>query len=797
MNIIHRICPFVTLGLFAFCRSATAQLAPEIGYVHPAGAQVGSTVDVVLGGYDWTPDMQLFVHDPRVRIELLGPPSPVLISEPPYWFGAKARGYAWPLPREFRARLTIPPEIDPGLIRWQVANANGVSPSGVIHLGSLPEVVENSPRSGPQVLPELPVVVSGQIRRIEEVDRYVIRARQTGPIMIELLARSLTSPTNQMSLHGVMQVHDDAGQLVRDCTASEGNDFITTFPAVADRKYQISLHDLDFAGDRSYVYRLMIQPGPPVLAAYPSAGKRGERRSVEFVGWGVATGAALLESVTREITFPADPTQDSFPYVLENPQGRSRPYSFVLSDLNELVGVSEISELPAAVTGNLKARFQTDSYSVPMKQGDVWQIAARSRTSGPGLDLDLTVTGPDGVELAAVDDTPGSTDPELTFTVPAEGVYRFDVSDRSSHSGNRAASYRISFERPQPTFQVAIPELLIIPLGTTAKLPVTVTRRGGFQGPIQLSLEGLPPGVTTETTLVIPEMKNELVIDLKCAAESAVSANLVRLTARASENNSQPVPSTKPMVVAITMKPRIKITPEGLDDVSKVRRGSTHLFPLKIERSEGFEGEITLEMTAKQQRHRQGLASDEMIIPADVSRVLYPIFVPEWMETTKTSRMILNGAVRVPDPQGNLRTLLQRMEMRLGILPEGAILKLGHQAAEYSVAVGGQLSLPLTVSCLPEFREPIQIELVPQDGQQGLIVAESLSLPPGEPNATLIVSLSSDESLIGSQSFLIRATAYQAGKWLVKSETRVKVEVTPTIPANAVQAVRGAADAAP
>lgn len=787
MPTVVRMCLFAVIGLSAVCPTGMAQLAPEIGYAHPAGARIGTTVDVILGGYDWTPDMQLFVHDPRVKIELLGPPSPVLISEPPYWFGAKARGYAWPLPREFRARLSIPPEVEVGFVRWQVANANGVSPSAIIHLDNLPEVVEQADRTGPQELPELPVIVSGQIKRIEEVDRYLIRPRQTGPITVDLLARSLTSPSNQMSLHGVLQVHDDAGRRVEDCTASEGNDLMTTFVAEAHRPYQISLHDLDFAGDRSYVYRLRIQSGPQVLAAYPSAGKRGERQTVEFVGWGVATGSADLESVTREVSFPAGVNKDSFAYVLETPWGRSPPYEFLLSDLNELVGLKEIADLPAAVTGNLQDRFQLDSYAVRMQQGDVWEVAARSRTHGHALDLDLTVTGPDGAELAVVDDVPGSTDPELTFSAPADGVYRFELSDRSAHSGNRAAAYRISFERPRETFSVTTPESLSLPLGTTTKLPVTVTRRGGFQGPIELSLEGLPQGVTTETNLVIPEMKNELTIELACPMNAKVAASLTSLTARAAGSTTIPMIISKPLVLAITMKPRIKITPEGLDDVSKVRRGSTHLFPLNIERLEGFEGEITLEMTAKQQRHRQGLSSDEFVVPAGISRVSYPIFVPEWMETTKTSRMILNGSIRLPDPQGNMRTLLQRMELRLGILPEGAILKLGHRPGEYTVAIGEKLEIPLNVSCLPEFREPIQIELVPNESLPGLISAEPIQLSPGESSPTLVVSLSNNPSLIGQQSLQVRASAYQEGKWLVRSETSVSVEVTSAPPATSVQ----------
>ncbi|TXT19303.1 MAG: peptidase domain-containing protein, partial [Planctomycetota bacterium] len=86
----------IALGIVS-TQAATgrAQLVPEIGYVHPSGGQVGTTVDVTLGGYDWTPDMQLFVHDPRIKLEIVGTPSPVLVPEPPYWFGYKARGMAW------------------------------------------------------------------------------------------------------------------------------------------------------------------------------------------------------------------------------------------------------------------------------------------------------------------------------------------------------------------------------------------------------------------------------------------------------------------------------------------------------------------------------------------------------------------------------------------------------------------------------------------------------------------------------------------------------------------------------
>ncbi len=765
------------LLLIAMNSPVAAQLAPEIGYMHPGGAQAGTTVEVTLGGYDWTPDMQLFVHDPRIKLELLGPPTPVLITEPPYWFGAKARGYAWPLPREFRARLTVPADVSPGLVKWQAANANGVSPTGTLHISGLPETAEISPHVEPQRLPSLPVIVSGQIRRIEEVDRYQIRPQRSGPITIELLARQLTTPANPLCLHGMLQVTDDTGRRVVDVAGTEGLDLQATFAAEADRDYTISLHDVDFAGDRSYVYRLAITPGPGLVAAYPAAGRRGETRTVEFVGYGIATGAGVLESVSKSVSFPATANDDVFATALETPFGTTPPFSFVLSDGPELVEGAALTELPAAITGTLEKRFGTETYSVTLKKGDVWHISAYSCTLGAPLDLDLSLINSAGKEFATADDAPGTTDAELTFPVPDDGVYTVRVIDRSGHSGHRGACYRLSFSKPKEDVAFNIPDLLAVPLGTTGKLPIKMTRLGGFKGDVTLAVQGLPAGFTFPDQLVIPADKNELNIDVVCAPDAAASAGLVTVQATMTLNDVPVTRTVKSLVIASTMKPRIKITPEGLDDVRKVRRGSTFLFPLLIERLDGFAGAITLEMTAKQQRHRQGLASDEMVVDPVAARVDYPIFVPEWMETTKTSRMILNGRISLPDPQGNVRTLLQKMELRLGILPEGAMMKLAHVPGEYTVTPGGAVTIPLTVSRIAEFREPVTVALVPMDAQAGQVAAETITMTAGDTAATLQIRLPAATMLTGEQSFLIRATAQQPGRGLVMSETTVVVDV--------------------
>ena len=135
----------------------------------------------MLGGYNWTPDIELFVHDPQIRLEAAGSPGQVIVPEPPYWFGKKARRGPFLLPRETPAKLTIPSGTKPGVYRWQVANANGANATGRFIVSEHREVTEEAVRTGPQEIDSLPVVVSGQILKIEEVDRFRFIAPGSSP----------------------------------------------------------------------------------------------------------------------------------------------------------------------------------------------------------------------------------------------------------------------------------------------------------------------------------------------------------------------------------------------------------------------------------------------------------------------------------------------------------------------------------------------------------------------------------------------------------------------------------------
>ena len=106
------------------------------------------------------------------------------------------------------------------------------------------------------------------------------------------------------------------------------------------------------------------------------------------------------------------------------------------------------------------------------------------------------------------------------------------------------------------------------------------------------------------------------------------------------------------ILMTTTLKPPFKIKPMEADGGRRVHRGATHLAELIIERDTGFMGDILLDMSAAQSRHRQGIHGPPLTIVGDIRKVEYPVFVPEVLETARTSRIGLIAMTRIPDPKG-------------------------------------------------------------------------------------------------------------------------------------------------
>jgi hypothetical protein len=783
------------LAVLTLAAPALAQRVPDLGYCFPPGGRAGTTVEVRLGGYDWTPDMQFFVLDRRVQLVATGPPGELLIPPPPYWFGPKSKIPALPVPREVPAKFIIPADVPPGPVRWQAANANGATATGLFIVSGGPEIVEDERRKGPQPLPGLPLTVSGRISKIEEIDRFRFSVPKTGPATCELMARRLGA-----NFHGVLEVRDAAGGLVADAVDTEGLDVGLTFTARAGVAYVVSVRDIDFAGDRSFVYRLSITAGPRVLAAIPAAGRRGETRSVEFVGLGVATGEPKQEFVTRQVTFPKDAVASSLAYQLETPFGSAPAFPLLLSDLPETVAPPRTAEKvhrlrgPAGVTGVLDQPGAEDRYLCEAKKGEQWSFTVEARRIGSPLDVALALLGPDGKELARNDDLPGTTDAGLTFTAPADGTYQLVVSDQAGKSGSRAAVYRLIAQRPASDFRLELAQQrLSVPIGGKVDLAVKATRQGSFQGPITLAVTGMPPGVSVPAALIIPADKSDVIIPMVSAKDAPAAASLVSVTGTAQVGTTTvtrtamaPSPGSlaprspdenhvAALVVASTMKPRCKGSPVDKDTGRKVHRGTTFPAEVVLERLEGYTGEILLQMAARQSYQVQGITGGDVLVPPGVTRTVYPCFMPEWLETSRTSRIAMIAVVKIPDPRGNVRHLVVELEGMVTMSMEGAILKALHEPREVTAQPGQTFAVRVKIARSPELPEPVRLELRLPEELAGLLAAEAVLVPSGQSEAVFSIKAKDDPRLIGEQVITIRAMALQGGRFPATSETTVPV----------------------
>ena len=776
-------------ALLSLQHEARAQLIPGgVGYAHPAGGKAGTKIEVKLGGQDWTPDTEFFVGDKRVKLEVLTPPGPVLMHEPPYWFDIKSFANDPSLPREISARFTLPEGMPAGPIHWRVANANGAGNGGIFMVGNTPEILEDESLRTPQQLPDFPVTVSGRLKRIEEVDRYQFKSKISGIITCDLFARRLGSDFN-----GVIEVHDQNNRKVAEIFDTEGTDPTLTFTSEKDITYTVSIRDVDYRGFRSFTYRLVMDSGPRILAVIPAAGKRGQKQTIEFIGIGVATGKAKIESIKKEVAFPADEKLASFAYKLETPFGNGQSYSFPLSNFDEKTLGTELLMVPGAVTGRLTEAKKSDTYTFKGKKAELWTISCDTGKIGSNLDITLAVLGPDGKEIASKDDSSPSMDPELPITLPADGDYKIIVRDLSGKTKTPASVYRLVVDKTKTNFKLRTLPAASVPIGGTLALAIAITREAGFKEPVTLTFANLPEGVSVPANLIILPTVASLNVTLTCTKDAPASAVLAKITGTAKVADQTITNTvlaslkgdlaarnpdsnlTESILVATTIKPPFKVKPVVADGGIRVHRGATYLPEIIIERNEGFKGEITLDMAGTQQRHRQGIRGSVVAVGPEVKKLSYPVFLPEWLETSRTSRIGLIAIAQIPDPKGKIRYVQAAMDGQITMSIEGAMLKLLHPSEELVVPIGAPFELTLKLAQSNKLKEPVNLELIIPDEIKGLVTFSPIAWPTNSDTLKIKVATKPEAKMVGLWVLTARVTT-QFEKHPVVSETGIEVE---------------------
>ena len=114
-------------------------------------------------------------------------------------------------------------------------------------------------------------------------------------------------------------------------------------------------------------------------------------------------------------------------------------------------GFTQAQEIavPSVVRGVIQREKDVDVFRVAGRAGQTLHIEVEAAKLGSPLDAMLTLYDANGQVIQAVDDTPGSADPSLAFTLPRDGAYLISVMD-AGDLGHGAYGYRLRVSLAKP-----------------------------------------------------------------------------------------------------------------------------------------------------------------------------------------------------------------------------------------------------------------------------------------------------------------------------------------------------------
>jgi pre-peptidase len=750
-------------GLLSLFLTAGALRAdpPVATYIFPAGGQRGQTVNVRVGG--------LFLHD-RCSFEMAGPgvsTSQELKRTRAFWL----EGPLLPLPdsqrqedypKDLAGQVKIAADAPLGQRPWRLWTAQGATPARRFVVGDLPEIVEEEiPGAAVPVAVKLPVTINGRIFPQEDVDDWSFHARKGQTVTCVVEAARLGSP-----LDSRLEVLGPDGRSLAENDDTFGADSFVRFTAPVDGVYRVRIHDINFRGGQAYVYRLTLTSDVYVDRAYPLGGRRGSRVALSLAGQGLPAGPVTVD-------LPANGSQQ-YAHRIEVSGKRSNPFLLELDDLPEVLkddkgGIAgQKVTLPVVANGRILRPGETDRWLFSARKGETARFELKAGQLGSPLVAVLRIRDDKGKELARAEGAPqGKVDPALVFTAPTEGTYTAEVAGRFHSLAGPEYAYRLRMAREAatPDFRLRVAtDALTLNRGGQAALQIQVERRGGFQEPITLVLDGLPGDVSASGTTVAARQTTATVI-LKAPATVKVRSFFLRVhgTAKVSGHAVTRVaqvgnlPGVDTVLVAVSVPTPFKVV--GKYEMGWAARGSVGKRRYRIERN-GFAGPLRISLGDRQARHLQGATGPTLIVPPGVSEFEYPVTLPPWMEIGRTCRVCVMATGVVKDADGSEHTVsfnsVQQNEQYVAVIEAGR-LDVSVDRPSVRAVAGKSVAVPVSISRARNLEGAVRVELVVPAHIRG-VTAEPVTIAAGQNKGVLTVRFASDRLGPFNMPLTVRAT---------------------------------------
>jgi len=555
---------------------------PRLLTLFACGGKAGSTLEVTFGGTDLEEPEKLVFSHPGIKADIILPPPPMVDPKNP-------PKEAPPKPQPTKAKVTIAADVPPGFYDARLVGKWGVSNPRIFVVGDLDAVEEKEPNND---LPQAQKVavgatIDGNINPATDVDYFQFAGKKGQRVLAVALASSIDSRATP-----ALELYTLAGKLLANNRNYGDNDALIDVVLPEDGEYYVRLYGFTHTvGNAEHFYRLSLTTGPWIDAVFPCVVEPGKTTSLTVYGRNLPGGqpAGLTDNgaALEKITVPFSPPGDEASKLRMTTAGRITPGLAGLPGVGFTVKNGNLTSndfpltfatapvvldaegqrkedapqeipVPCEVAGHLLKKGERDWYAVNLKKGDAVNVELLSDRLGAPTFMAFAIRkagaknvlfeSQDNPEVVANRFYARTEDPApYRFTAPEDGKYLVLVQNRL---GDLAAGprrfYRLRLTPDRPDYQLVLqaaantrPEAGTLVPGGRQLLSVMALRKDGFTGDIDLSVEGLPAGVSCPKTTLPAGMKaTYLVLQAPAGASNALADVKVK---GAAQINGKPV----------------------------------------------------------------------------------------------------------------------------------------------------------------------------------------------------------------------------------------------------------------
>jgi hypothetical protein len=586
----------------------------------------------------------------------------------------------------------------------------------------------------------------------------------------------------------------------------------------------------------------MVEPGKPATVTVYGRNLPGGQLDPTAVEDG-----RVLEKLTVMLTAPTEPgalqrlayqghltpamsALDGFEYRIRSASGASNPFlityaraSVVLDgDNHNTPETAQEIPVPCEIAGRIEKKHDRDWYSFSAKKGEIYNIEVFSDRLGCQTDMYFVVQNPATKQvLADLDDNPDSLarlkfftrnedPPPFRFVVPADGKYQLLVSSRDAdvRAGPRQY-YRVRITPEQPDFRLIVmppadgrPDACRLLQGGEQFFTVLVWRLDGWNGPINLTADGLPAGVTCAPQIVAAGIR-QVPLVLSAAPNAALGIFEMKVKGSATINGQTVMREARSASITWPTPPQQNIPAISRLDrntLMAVREQAPYRLTAVLDKPAVVQGDkpnLTVKLTRLWPDFKGPLQAIVLDFPNNLVAVNnnQPIAFAPGKDEAKvvvdvkpttppgTYTVVLRSAAQMPynkDPMAkqkpNINVVQPSEPFTITVLPK-QVATLSLPNPNLTLKAGNQGEVLVKLARMYDFAGEFKVKVVLPPNAKGVTV-DDVTVPAGKDEVKLIVRVAADTQPINLANLTVQATAMFNGNLPTVHEGKINVNVT-------------------